>query len=354
MRTILIALICLVGTATVAGQELSADRFQRALNAIRAEREAAEQPVIVTPPEPIQEPEPEPTIEFTEPEIVVSTPTESTVRFFVSESWCRNCPPAKARFIASGGLEKNIISITTARQMGRTISSIPAEFSITTTSTDSRESINPPTYRSQWPARVTINGTDRPSKTLTLSHLRGGGPHKGKHWQAWHLENWRVEQLVALHDDDHAGTVPIFTPIRPDGEVIATINGADPTIGTGIAALAEYLTRAARPETEPEQPFGATIDATVNGTAVEILSKLMTDRRYEIPSAGVVVSWDGPSRRFDLLADRVTITPGLTVSAKRWGITVETTMTAIRYSPDFKTITAELTKMPDLTIRINQ
>jgi hypothetical protein len=48
-----------------------------------------------------------------------------------------------------------------------------------------------------------FDGQSQPQKSAILRHLRNGPQHKGKHWNNWHLESWTVEQLYALHDDDH-------------------------------------------------------------------------------------------------------------------------------------------------------
>lgn len=67
------------------------------------------------------------------PFVKASTPAEPAMRqerFLVSEPWCRNCPAAKQRFIASGGKPENIINIAQARNYGWNVTGVPFEFTI--------------------------------------------------------------------------------------------------------------------------------------------------------------------------------------------------------------------------------
>ena len=67
-----------------------------------------------------------------------------------------------------------------------------------------------------WPARVAINGTRTPSKTVLIWHLRGGGNHVASYHSGFPYEQMAVAQLATLHDGDHgysAGT-QVQTAVR--------------------------------------------------------------------------------------------------------------------------------------------
>ncbi len=137
-------------------------------------------------------------------------------RWLVSETWCPNCPPAKSRFLASGGDEEHIITIEQAKlKHNRVVGAVPFEYEEHGVVTV----IQPPFYRRSNRMSVTLNGSHTPTKDAILRHLRTGAPHQGRHWQAWHLESWEKEQLYALHDDAHAGKVPEYAiPGEPTDE----------------------------------------------------------------------------------------------------------------------------------------
>jgi hypothetical protein len=54
-----------------------------------------------------------------------------------------------------------------------------------------------------WPARVKINGTNRPSKQTLIWHLRGGGNHAATWHSGFPYEQMTTGQLATLHDGDH-------------------------------------------------------------------------------------------------------------------------------------------------------
>lgn len=277
--------------------------------------------------------------------LVKSTATVKE-RWLVSEPWCRNCPAAKSRFKASGGKAENIISIADALKLhGHVIDSVPREYT-----TDKQITLlNPAHYRSADKMEVLLDGSSRPGKDRILKHLRTGGPHQGKHWQAWSLESWSAEQLYALHDDDHAENVPTFVSEPP---VVAAISGAQHNPQTIAAALAVHLHQA-QGLTPPA--FGSLFDVTVDtpDSARGWIADMLTKQCVDFPSSGLAISWKGGDRTISVAPGRIQITPGATVSVKKFGVSLSTTLRGVTYGDDLSWCTLELDGAPDLTVRFN-
>lgn len=277
--------------------------------------------------------------------IVKSTATVKE-RWLVSEPWCRNCPAAKSRFKASGGKDENIISIADALKLhGLVIDSVPREYT-----TDKEITLlNPAQYRSADKMEVLLDGSSRPGKDRILKHLRTGGPHQGKHWQAWSLESWSAEQLYALHDDDHAENVPTFE----DSAVTASISNAQPSVNTITAILAEHLVRSSDTPEKPAYAGLFVLDIDAPDSARVWISDMLSKQSVEFPSAGVSASWKGSDRTISVAAGRLRINPGATVSVRKFGVSLSTTLRGVTYADDLSWCTLELDGAPDLSIRFN-
>jgi hypothetical protein len=273
--------------------------------------------------------------------------TKSTVkeRWLVSEPWCRNCPAAKSRFKASGGKDENIISIADALRLhGKVIDSVPREY----TTDKELTLLNPAEYRSAEKMEVPLDGSSRPGKDRILKHLRTGGPHQGKHWQAWGLESWSAEQLYALHDDDHAESVPTFEAEPP---VVAAVSGAQLTPDVLAAALAVHLHQS---QGLPAPAFGSLFDISVDApdSVVTSLAAMLSKQSVEFPNSGLAISWKGGDRTISVAPGRIQITPGATVSAQKFGVSLSTTLRGVAHADDLSWMTLELDGAPDLTVRL--
>ena len=277
---------------------------------------------------------------------IVKTQAVVKERWLVSEPWCRNCPAAKSRFKASGGKDENIISIADALKMhGLVIDSVPREYT-----TDKEITLlNPAEYRRIPEMEVHLVNTGRPTKEAILNHLRTGGPHQKKHWQAWSLESWDREQLYALHDDDHAENVPTFESEPP---VVAAISGAQLNPQTIAAALAVHLHQN-QGLTPPA--FGSLFDITVEApdSARGWIADMLTKQSVDFPSSGLAISWKGSDRTISVAAGRLRINPGATVSVRKFGVSLSTTLRGVSYADDLSWCTLELDGAPDLSIRFN-
>lgn len=278
-------------------------------------------------------------------QLVRTTSTKKvSERFLVSEPWCANCPAAKVRFKASGGKESNIITMADAQRMhGKSISGVPTEYVIE--STEAVEYIQPASYRSAARMETTLNGSGTPGKDAILKHLRTGGPHQKKHWQQWHLESWKTEQLYALHDDDHDGSVPEFSD---EQSIEATIQNATLSPDTIAAALSAHLIPG-----QPPDAYAGLFDITIDtpDDARKWAASLLSKQSVEFPSAGVSASWKGSDRTISVTPGAVRIAPGVTVAVRKFGVSVSTTLTACSFDPSLSWVKLELTNAPDLTVR---
>jgi len=269
--------------------------------------------------------------------------------WLVSESWCVNCEAAKARFKAAGNPDSRIITIAEAKRLhGRSVSSIPYEFTIEVT--EEVTHLQPPSYRSQNVMQVTLDGSSKPTREAILKHLRGGGPHQGKHWQAWYLESWRTPQLYALHDDDHEGIVPSFDAAEQTVE--ATISNAPASADAIMAALALHMA----PQSETQPAFGSlfNIDIQAPQSMLDLARKLLIEQSWKSEAAGVSMSWAGADRSLGVTAKGITLNPGVSVTLQRGPIKVGTTLRAITYDDSLKWVTLDLVNAPDLTLRFTQ
>lgn len=271
--------------------------------------------------------------------------TTKQVRYLVSEPWCTYCPAAKQRFLSSGGSPENIITIAQARNMGRTISGVPAEF--TELITAETEVFQPSSYRSQWPAEIALNGTHTPTKSAMLAHLRGGGPHANKHWQKWHLESWSKEQLVALHEDDHHNCVPEFASASDDSEAI--VSGLPCSLETIAHAISSHLVR--------KNPDGSLTSSSLFNIEIDTpdstrgwIADLLSKQSLDFPASGVSAKWGG-DRVISLGKGKFSIKPAVDVSVRKFGVSVSTKLTGASFSDDLSWISLELQGSPDLTIR---
>ncbi len=343
----ILALILILDASIIAsmdGPDLP-DDFKKSgtTAAVEAEQQPANplSPAVV---DPVSKPEIRWEIVASSAGIVKSTATVKE-RWLVSESWCRNCPAAKARFLASGGSKDNVITIAKALELhGQVIDSVPREYT-----TDKEITLlNPAQYRSVEKMEVLLEGSSRPGKDRILKHLRTGGPHQGKHWQAWSLESWSAEQLYALHDDDHAENVPTFESEPP---VVAAISGAQLNPQTIAAALAVHLHQN-QGLTPPA--FGSLFDITVDApdSARGWIADMLTKQRVDFPSSGLAIGWKGGDRTISVAPGRIQITPGATVCVQKFGVSLSTTLRGVTHGDDLSWITLELDGAPDLTVRL--
>ena len=333
----------------LSADEFSVSEFQRGLklppNPLEAIRDLPEVIEVALPQAEIS-----PTVVFERSASgskLVRKTERKTERWLVSEPWCVNCPPAKARFLASGGDAAHVIPIAVALKLhGRVVGSVPFEYG-----TESLiETIQPPSYRSAERMEVPLDGSNRPSKSAILKHLRTGGPHQGKHWQAWHLESWKTAQLYALHDDDHSGSVPEF---NEPGLVTATVANAEGSAETFAAVLAQHLLLSSGEEIAAPAYYGMfDIDVGVDASWKNFALKILRSESVQFETAGLSVDWSGSKRSFVFEKNAIRIKPGLNVSVQKWRFKFSAGLNAVSFTDDLSSVTMELSGAPDLTINL--
>lgn len=299
-------------------------------------------------PQPVP-PEPAPSITFQKVSkasgLVKHTIQVAGENYLVSEPWCKNCPPAKQRFLAAGNPVKNIISIAEAKsRFGLEVTGVPYEFS---GPSSEKEILQPPSYRKQWPPKWDVTGVKLPSKQQLLSHLRDNKNHAGKHWQAWYLESWDRDQLAALHDDDHDGVVPVYEA----EESILAESTARASTHNLLAAFSEALLYSSP---EPvEATYGSLFDVDLDTPEIlpSIIGCLMKDQKYDSPALGLSLSWTG-ERSFTVNPSSIQIKPAIKASVKRFGITASASVSEIRFNDDYTSVTVITPEVlvPDITI----
>ncbi len=283
------------------------------------------------------------------PDIVRTTGTKKvSEQWLVSEEYCSLCPEAKRRFRAAGHPESHIITRAEAKRLhGKNISGVPHEYTIETEQTVTF--VQPKMYRSTSRMATTLNGSAAPGKSAILEHLRRAGPHQGKRWQQWHLESWKTEQLYALHDDDHANSVPEYSD---EVTVEATIENARASPGVIAAALSAHLLRDHKID-QPAEAITGLFDVTIDtpDDARGWIADMLSRESLEFPSAGVSATWKGSDRTILVTSGGIRLSPGVTVAVNKFRVSVSTTMTGCTYAPDLSWVKLDLTNAPDLTVR---
>lgn len=211
---------------------------------------------------------------------LTSSPT--VTRYLAVGDYCPACPAGKKRFIASGGLEANIVDWRVANdKFGQSIKVIPSEFTVSGSTTET---------------------------------------------------------------------------------IVADVQGVDPGPAAILTILAAHLTEQARdsqtktstPFISPDRPlYGGWFEYDINvpDSVPSILQKLMKDKQYKNDTLGILLIWPG-NQTIKLSTTSVTIEPAIKASVRKFGITASASVSEIRFTPDYKTVTVVTPEVlvPDLTI----
>lgn len=357
LSTMLICFTFMV--SSVIAQDALQDARARYLALIPSEQSES----VIEPPEAPQEPaivaDPVPTITFhmvaqASPSLVTSK-WKSTQHWLISEPWCSACPAAKRRFLAAGYPAENILSIAEAKaRHGKTTSYVPYEY----TTQEEITVVQPPSYRTQWPMKSSLNGTHTPTKTALLNHLRKDGPHQNKQWASWHIESWSKEQLAALHDDDHDNTVPNYVETPTEELLTADIEHTVPSISHGLGAFSDALLYQAGTDTQTtstSEPitYGSwfNVDLNIPDALPVILGKLMQSQEYRNDKLGLTLTWSG-ERSFNISQTAIKIQPAINARVSRFGLTVSASVSELKFSDDYRSVTIVTPEIliPDIQI----
>ena len=144
-------------------------------------------------------------------------------------------------------------------------------------------------------------------------------------------------------------------------QVIATTEGVDATPATVVSVLAAYLEQQAaaehsksKPFITPDQPlYGGWFEYDVNvpDSVPSILQKLMKDKQYKSEALGLLLIWPG-NQTIKLETTSIKIDPPIQASVRKFGITASASISEVRFTSDYKSVTVITPEVmiPDLTI----
>jgi hypothetical protein len=144
-------------------------------------------------------------------------------------------------------------------------------------------------------------------------------------------------------------------------QVIATTEGVDATPATVVSVLAAYLEQQAaaehsksKPFITPDQPlYGRWFEYDVNvpDSVPSILQKLMKDKQYKSEALGLLLIWPG-NQTIKLETTSIKIDPPIQASVRKFGITASASISEVRFTSDYKSVTVITPEVmiPDLTI----
>jgi hypothetical protein len=175
----------------------------------------------------------------------------------------------------------------------------------------------------------------------------------------WRVSNGQHRQQIKVIPSEY-----LWSP--PAQSVVATANvSASPE--AVVYVLGEYLrqlqaiesynkvskTTASPPVDAAIQTYGGwfSYDVDVPDSIPFLLQKLMKDKQYKNDKLGLLLTWPG-EQTLKLSGDRITITPAIKASVNKLGITASASVSEIRFTSDYKTVTIITPELlvPDLTI----
>lgn len=175
-----------------------------------------------------------------------------------------------------------------------------------------------------------MSGSPLLTKEKQIAGLQSGG--KGGEIVAIKLDT--IRQFVASVDTDTNAVTASISNVEPSATIIASV-------------LAEHLSRSS-----PAATAGLfKIDVDTPDSARVWISDMLTKQSVEFTSAGVSASWKGSDRTISVAAGRIRVNPGATVSVKKFGVSLSTTLRGVTYADDLSWVTLELDGAPDLTVR---
>ena len=173
--------------------------------------------------------------------------------------------------------------------------------------------------------------------------------------------DWTVANKV---HGQNIRTIPAeFTVTTTEPEiVVATAEGLEASPASVLTVLTAYLEQTATdqhnkstaPNVVPDNPlYGGWFeyDLNVPDSVPSILQKLLMDKQYKNDTLGLLLSWPG-NQVIKLSSRSIIIEPPIKASVRKFGVTASASITEIRFTPDYKTVTVVTPEIlvPDLTI----
>ena len=172
----------------------------------------------------------------------------------------------------------------------------------------------------------------------------------------WRVANKTYGQAIKIIPSE-------FTILTAQPEIVmATAEGLDPSVESVLTVLTAYLEQTAidqhnkstAPNVTPDNPlYGGWFeyDLNVPDSVPSILQKLMKDKQYKNDTLGLLLSWPG-SQTIKLSPASVTIEPSIKASVRKFGITASASISELRFTPDYKSVTVVTPEVlvPNITI----
>jgi len=134
----------------------------------------------------------------------------------------------------------------------------------------------------------------------------------------------------------------------PPSQIVATTEGVDATPATVVSVLAAYLEQQAaaeasksKPFITPDQPlYGGWFEYDINvpDSVPSILQKLMKDKQYKSEALGLLLIWPG-NQTIKLETTTIKIDPPIQASVRKFGITASASISEVRFTADYKSVT---------------
>jgi hypothetical protein len=177
-----------------------------------------------------------------------------------------------------------------------------------------------------------MSGSPLLTKEKQIAGLQSGG--KGGEIVAIKLDT--IRKFMETVDSDQSS-------------VTASVSNAEPSSTVVASLLAEHLNRSSTAPKAGLFEIGIDTPESTRGWIADLLSK----ESIEFPSSGVSASWKGSDRTISVASGRLRINPGATVSVRKFGVSLSTTLRGVSYASDLSWCTLELDGAPDLTVRFN-
>ena len=172
----------------------------------------------------------------------------------------------------------------------------------------------------------------------------------------WRVANSKYAQNIKIIPSE-------FSVLSASSESItATVEGVDASPQAVLTVLAAHLSQQAQaaqmksssPFISADQPlYGGWFEYDVNvpDSVPLILQKLMKDKQYKNDTLGILLIWPG-NQTIKLSTTSVTIEPAIKASVRKFGVTASASVSEIRFTPDYKTVTIVTPEalVPDLTV----
>lgn len=147
-----------------------------------------------------------------------------------------------------------------------------------------------------------------------------------------------------------------FKPLAAADGIVATAEGIEPSPEAVVVIFAEFIRQNGelkKYKSGGAPYYGGWFDYTVDvpDFVPLLLQKLMKDKSYTNDTFGLTLLWPG-QQTFRLNTTSIKIEPAIQASVRKYGVTASASISEVRFTPDYKTVTIVTPEIlvPDLTI----